>query len=72
MFTTDIINRTLNETGIAFAFKPAVVGKSVIDSRIAEKNDLFFAFAGEKVDGHSFIPELLKKGVFCIHDLCLF
>ena len=34
-----------------------------IDSRTILKNDLFIAIKGKKFDGHSFLSEVLKKGV---------
>ena len=34
-----------------------------IDSRTLLKNDLFIAIKGKNYDGHSFLPEVLKKGV---------
>ena len=34
-----------------------------IDSRTLLRNDLFIALEGENFDGHSFLPEVLKKGV---------
>ena len=34
-----------------------------IDSRTILKNDLFIAIEGKNFDGHSFLTEVLKKGV---------
>ena len=34
----------------------------VIDSRKIEKNYLFVAIKGERVDGHDFIPQVFEKG----------
>ena len=34
-----------------------------IDSRTLLKNDLFIAIKGKDFDGHSFLPEVLNKGV---------
>jgi UDP-N-acetylmuramoyl-tripeptide--D-alanyl-D-alanine ligase len=34
-----------------------------IDSRTLLKNDLFIAIKGKNLDGHSFLPEVLNKGV---------
>ena len=34
-----------------------------IDSRTLLKNDLFIAIEGKNFDGHSFLPEVLSKGV---------
>lgn len=36
----------------------------VIDSRQVKPGSLFFAYKGEKVDGHSFLPEVAEKGAF--------
>ena len=32
------------------------------DSRDVHENDLYIAISGENVDGHSFLPEVYKKG----------
>ncbi|MBD5542696.1 MAG: UDP-N-acetylmuramoyl-tripeptide--D-alanyl-D-alanine ligase [Lachnospiraceae bacterium] len=37
-----------------------------IDSRKIEKKWLFVATKGQRVDGHSFIPDVLKKGALCV------
>lgn len=37
----------------------------VIDSRKAEKGSLFVAIKGARVDGHSFIPQVMEKGALC-------
>ena len=34
-----------------------------IDSRTLLKNELFIAIKGKNFDGHSFLPEVLNKGV---------
>ena len=36
------------------------------DSRKAEKGSLFAAIRGERVDGHSFIPQVFKAGALCV------
>ncbi len=38
----------------------------VIDSRKIEKGYCFIATPGERVDGHSFIPDVLEKGASCV------
>lgn len=37
-----------------------------IDSRLVEKDALFIATRGERVDGHSFIPMVEEKGAACV------
>lgn len=37
----------------------------VIDSRLVEKDFLFCAIRGQRVDGHSFIPDVMAKGALC-------
>ncbi len=39
---------------------------AVIDSRLVEKDYLFIAVCGEKVDGHSFIPAVFEKGALAV------
>lgn len=41
------------------------VAGAVMDSRLIEKDFLFFAIKGERVDGHSFIPQVMEKGAAC-------
>lgn len=41
------------------------VSSVVIDSRKAEKDSLFVAIKGARVDGHSFIPQVMEKGALC-------
>lgn len=38
----------------------------VLDSRLVQKDYLFFATVGERVDGHSFIPEVYEKGALAV------
>jgi UDP-N-acetylmuramoyl-tripeptide--D-alanyl-D-alanine ligase len=40
------------------------------DTRLIEKNDIFFAFKGEKFDGHDFLEEAFDKGArtFIVSD----
>jgi len=48
-------------------FAESAVERVVMDSRKVKKGDLFFAFPGEKTDGHRFMPEAFKKGaVACV------
>lgn len=39
-----------------------VITGAVLDSRKVESGNLFFATRGERVDGHSFIPQVAEKG----------
>ena len=39
---------------------------AVLDSRQVEEDYLFFATRGERVDGHSFIPQVAEKGAACV------
>lgn len=41
------------------------VSSVVIDSRKVEKDSLFVAIKGARVDGHSFIPQVMEKGALC-------
>ena len=41
------------------------VSDVVIDSRKARKGSLFIAIKGARVDGHSFIPQVMEKGALC-------
>lgn len=42
-----------------------VAAGAVTDSRLVEKDFLFFALQGERVDGHKFIPQVMEKGAAC-------
>ena len=39
---------------------------AVLDSRLVEEGYLFFATKGERVDGHSFIPQVASKKAACV------
>ena len=41
------------------------VSSVVIDSRKVEKDSLFVAIRGARVDGHTFIPQVMEKGALC-------
>ena len=66
MFTTLLLERALEKAGLKKKLKPCIISKCSIDSRECTENSLFFAFKGEKKNGHDYVPELIKKGVFCI------
>lgn len=38
----------------------------VLDSRKVEKDFIFIATKGERVDGHNFIPQVMEKGAFAV------
>lgn len=38
----------------------------VIDSRLVEKDDLYIPIRGERVDGHTFIPQVFENGACCV------
>lgn len=46
-------------------FLPREVSSVVIDSRKAEKDSLFIAIRGARVDGHTFIPKVMEQRVLC-------
>lgn len=58
MLTVQTIAKALNKAAPAEDF---AVHKTVTDSRQAEENCLFAAIVGERVDGHTFIPQLDEK-----------
>ncbi len=41
------------------------IAGAVTDSRLVEKDFLFFAIRGERVDGHRFIPQVMEEGAAC-------
>lgn len=43
-----------------------VICGAVIDSRLVEEDYLFIPIKGERVDGHSFIPQVIEKGACCV------
>ena len=42
------------------------VANVVIDSRKVEKDFLFVAIDGERVNAHKFIPDTIEKGALCV------
>ena len=67
--------KNLNLTAIAAACNGTYFGDEalltkevssvVIDSRNVEQDSLFVAIKGARVDGHDFIPGVMKKGALC-------
>ena len=47
------------------AFLDCEVSSVAIDSRIVIKDTLFVAIKGARVDGHSFIPQVMEAGALC-------
>jgi len=72
MFTTNLIEKTALKDGLLLNLDPGIISNVSIDSRNCGTGSLFFAFRGENVNGHDFIPELLKKGVVCVGEEALF
>lgn len=68
--------KNMTVENIARACKGRIVNKedvskkeiqgAVLDSRLVEKDFLFFAHKGEKVDGHDFIEAVFEKGALCV------
>lgn len=52
----------------AFADPDRIVNGFFSDSRTPEKSKLFLAIRGERVDGNSFVPELVKNGIAVMTD----
>lgn len=65
MFTTHLVEKVLSQLGINRSLTPAIISGVSIDSRKCGAGSMFFAFKGERTDGHDYIPELLEKGVWC-------
>ena len=63
-----MIPRTLAEAAeaVAGSVRPPGTGGTVsgatVDSRLAGPGDLFFALRGERIDGHRFVGEALRRG----------
>jgi len=43
--------------------RSALIKRITTDSRAAQAGDLFVALAGERHDGHNFLPDVIQKGV---------
>ncbi len=66
MLAHTMVNEALARCGAKARVDNAVFGAVTIDSRTARPGDIFCAFKGEKVDGHSFVAALAAQGVFCV------
>jgi len=52
--------------GNSMACSQPEITSAQLDSRLIEEGALFFAAAGEKVDGHKFIVTAFQKGAYCV------
>jgi UDP-N-acetylmuramoyl-tripeptide--D-alanyl-D-alanine ligase len=64
--TLEEISVAINAATLNFDSNLKVTGKVVIDSRKVSQGDLFVAINGEKVDGHDFCHEAIKKGAIAV------
>jgi len=64
MFTTKLIEDVLGE--LSEKLRDLSIDHCSIDSRKVTSSGIFFAFDGERVDGHDFIEKLTKDNVICI------
>ena len=64
--TLEEISVAINAASLNLDSNLKVNGKVVIDSRKVSPGDLFVAINGEKVDGHDFCHEAIKKGAIAV------
>jgi len=64
--TLEEISAAINAATLNLDSNLKVTGKVVIDSRKVSQGDLFVAINGEKVDGHDFCHEAIKKGAIAV------
>ena len=64
--TLEEISVAINAATLNLDSNLKVNGKVVIDSRKVSPGDLFVAINGEKVDGHDFCHEAIKKGAIAV------
>jgi UDP-N-acetylmuramoyl-tripeptide--D-alanyl-D-alanine ligase len=64
--TLEEISVAINAATLNLDSNLQVTGKVVIDSRKVSQGDLFVAINGEKVDGHDFCHEAIKKGAIAV------
>ena len=62
MFTLGFVLETL--TGQRSTGDESTISSVVIDSRLVMPGSLFIAFAGDHVDGHSFVGDAFERGAF--------
>jgi UDP-N-acetylmuramoyl-tripeptide--D-alanyl-D-alanine ligase len=60
------ISVAINADAVNLDLNLKVTGKVVIDSRKVSQGDLFVAINGEKVDGHDFCNDAIKKGAVAV------
>jgi len=65
-FTLEEISVAINAATLNLDSNLKVTGKVVIDSRKVSQGDLFVAINGEKVDGHDFCHQAIKKGAIAV------
>ncbi len=66
VLTFEEIASVINPSQICGGLKRFAVNKYCIDSRYATQGTVFFAFNGEKNDGHDFIKHAITNGATCI------
>ena len=64
--TLEEISVAINAATLNLDSNLKVTGKVVIDSRKVSQGDLFVAINGEKVDGHDFCHQVIKKGAIAV------
>jgi UDP-N-acetylmuramoyl-tripeptide--D-alanyl-D-alanine ligase len=64
--TLEEISVAINAVSLNLDSNLKVTGKVVIDSKKVSPGDLFVAINGEKVDGHDFCHEAIKKGAIAV------
>jgi UDP-N-acetylmuramoyl-tripeptide--D-alanyl-D-alanine ligase len=67
------ISELVKETGgkaLGALHEDPPVGRVSTDTRLVEKDDVFFAFVGKRFDGHAFLAEAFEKGArhFVVSD----
>ncbi len=60
------LDRLLDGVRSPTTIRPLRVAGLQYDSRKLDRDEVFFAFPGERVDGHDFIPQALERGAAAI------